>query len=138
MMKKLSYKYYSKQITTRDMVMFNLISRIRFPKILLLVLFIDVSVDSAMSPLMMRTECITHLNVRIGEHIGISPLTRKQVQPKNSSVADHLLLCNHSVSYDDFSILMRENKKCLLELKESLLIMIDKPCLNRNITSALL
>ena len=118
------------------MVMFNLISRIRFPKILLLVLFINVSVDSAMSPLMMRTECITHLNVRIGEHFGISPLTRKQVQPKNSSVADHLLLCNHSVSYDDFSILMRENKKCLLELKESLLIMIDKPCLNRNITSA--
>ena len=89
-----------------------------------------------MSPLMMRTECITHLNVRIGEHIGISPLTRKQVQPKNSSVADHLLLCKHSVSYDDFSILTRENKKCLLELKESLLIKIDKPSLNRNITSA--
>ena len=54
----------------------------------------------------------------------------------NSSVADHLLLCKHSVSYDDFSILTRENKKCLLELKESLLIKIDKPSLNRNITSA--
>ena len=79
-----------------------------------------------------------HLNVRIGEHIGISPLTRKQVKPKNSSVADHLLLCNHSASYDDFSILTRENKKFLLELKESLLIMRDKPSLNRNITLALL
>ena len=76
-----------------------------------------------------------HLNVRIGEHIGISTLTRKQVKPKNSSVADHLLLCNHSAYYDNFSILTRENKKFLLELKESLLIMRDKPSLNRNITS---
>ena len=78
-----------------------------------------------------------HLNVRIGigEHIGISPLTKKQVKPENSSLADHLLFCNHSASYDDFSILMRQNKKFLLELKESLL-MTDKPSLNRNITSA--
>ena len=71
-------------------------------------------------------ECIRHLNVRIGEHIGISPLTRKQVKPKNSSVADHLLLCNHSASYDDFSILTRDSSKFLLELKESLLILRDK------------
>ena len=76
------------------------------------------------------------LNIRIGEHIGISPLTRKQVKPKNSSAADHLLLCNHSASYDDFSILTRENKKVLLESKESLLIKRDKPSLNRNITLA--
>ena len=26
-------------------------------------------------------ECVRHLNVRIGEHIGISPLTKKQVKP---------------------------------------------------------
>ena len=55
-------------------------------------------------------ECMRHLNVRIGEEIGILPLSKKQVKPKNGSVADHLLLCNHS-SYDDFSILTRENKK---------------------------
>ena len=78
---------------------------------------------------------IRHLNVRTGEHIGISPLTRKQVTPKNSSVADYLLLCIHSASYDDFKI-TRENKKFPLELKESLLIMRDNPSLNRNITSA--
>ena len=77
-----------------------------------------------------------HMNVRIGEHIGISPFTSKQVKPKNSSVADYLLVCNHSASYDDFSVLTRENKKFLLELKERLLIMRDKPSLNRNITSA--
>ena len=80
-------------------------------------------------------ECVRQVNVRIGEHIGTSPLTRKQVKPKNSSVAYHLLLCNHSASYNDFSILTRENRTFLLELKESLLIMRDKPSLNRNITS---
>ena len=51
-----------------------------------------------------------HLNNRIGEHIGISPLTRIQVKPKNSSAVDHLPFCNHSASYDDFSISTRENK----------------------------
>ena len=77
-----------------------------------------------------------HLNVRIDEHIGISPLTKKQVKPKNSAVANHLLFCNHSASYDDFSIITVENKNFLLELKESQLIMRDKPSLNRNITLA--
>ena len=58
-------------------------------------------------------ECMRHLNVRIGEHIGISPLTKKYVKPKNSSVAGHLLLCNHSAPYYDFSTLTRGNKKFL-------------------------
>ena len=44
-------------------------------------------------------KCVRHLNVRIGEHIGISPLTKKQVKPKNSSVADDLY------SLQPFSIL---------------------------------
>ena len=81
-------------------------------------------------------ECTRHSNVRIGEHTGISPFTRKHIKPKNSSVADHLLLCNHSASYDNFSILTRENKTFSLELKGILLIMRAKPSLNRNITSA--
>ena len=81
-------------------------------------------------------ECMRNLNVRIAEQIRRLPLTRKQVKPKNSSVADHLLFRNHSASYDDFIILTHENNKFLLELKESLLIMRDKPSLNRNITSA--
>ena len=65
-------------------------------------------------------EHVRYLNVKNGENVGISSLTKKQVQPKNSSVADHLLFCNHSPSYGDFSILMLENKTFLLELKESL------------------
>ena len=81
-------------------------------------------------------ECLRHLNVRIGEHMGISPLTKRKVQPKGSVISDHLLLCNHSPFFEKFSVLTKENKKFLLELKESLLIMRDKPCLNRNIRSA--
>ena len=52
---------------------------------------------------------------------------------KGSTVSDHLLLCNHSPSFENVSVLWKENKKFLLELKESLLIMRDKPSLNRNI-----
>ena len=81
-------------------------------------------------------ECIRHLNVRIGEHIGISPLTNEKIKPKVSSISDHLLLCNHSPSFDDFSILSLDNKKYLLEIKESLFIKKDKPSLNKNVTSA--
>ena len=81
-------------------------------------------------------ECVRHLDVRIGEHIGISTLTRKKVKPKGSAVSDHLLLCKHSPSFENFSILTKENKNFLLELKESLLIMRDKPSLNRSIRSA--
>ena len=47
--------------------------------------------------------------------------------------------CNSSVIsyslFDSFSILAHENKKYLLEIKESLIIMRDKPSLNRNINS---
>ena len=78
------------------------ISKIR-SKIFLLVSFIKFRVGSAMSAIMVKFR--RHLNVRIGEHIVISPLLRKQVKPKNRSVVDHLLLCNQLASYDDFSIL---------------------------------
>ena len=81
-------------------------------------------------------ECVRHLNVTIEKHIRISPLTRKKVKPKGGAVSDHLLLCNHSSSFENFSVLTKDNKKSLLELKESLLIMRDKPSLNRNIRSA--
>ena len=51
--------------------------------------------------------------MRIGEHIGISPLTKKKFKSKGSAVSDHLLLCNHSPSYKIFSVLTKENKKFL-------------------------
>ena len=55
-------------------------------------------------------EFVRHLALRTDEHIGISSLTKKQVKPKNSSVDNHLLFCNHLASYNDFSILTCENK----------------------------
>ena len=66
-------------------------------------------------------EYIRHLNVRIGEHIGIC-----------SAVKDHLLLCKNFLSFENFSVLTKEIRKFVLELKESFLIMRDKPSLNRN------
>ena len=82
-------------------------------------------------------ESIRHLDIRYMEHICLSPLTGKKVKPiNNSSVRDHLLLCDYLPSFENFSILAHENKKFLLEIKESLLIMKDKPSLNRNISSA--
>ena len=81
-------------------------------------------------------EYARHLNVSLGEHIGISPLTKKKVNLKSSAVSDHLLLCNHSPFFESFSVLTKENIKFMLDLKESLLTTKDKPFLNRNIRSA--
>ena len=74
-------------------------------------------------------------NVRIGEHFRILPLTKKKVKAKDSAVTHHLLLCTHPPSFENFRGLTKENKIFLLELKEGLLIMRDKPSLNRNIRS---
>ena len=62
-------------------------------------------------------------------------LERRSNHQNNSAVCDHLLNCNVLPSFDIFSILAHENKKHLLEIKESLLVMRDKPSLNRNINS---
>ena len=77
-------------------------------------------------------ECVRRLNVRIGEHVHISPIIKKKLSLRTTLIyygdhllGDHLLFCNHSASYDDFSILIRENKKFLLELKENLLKIRD-------------
>ena len=70
-------------------------------------------------------ECVRYLAVS-GEHIGILPLSNKRIQPrKDSAVCNHLLNCNYLPTFEDFSVLFHENKKYLLELKESLLIMRD-------------
>ena len=82
-------------------------------------------------------ESIKDLDIRSGEHIGVSPFTAKKIKPSNNSgICDHLLQCNCLPSFDNFIVLTHENKKYLLEIKESLLIMKAKPSLNRNINSA--
>ena len=63
-----------------------------------------------------------HLKVRSGEHIGISPLTFNKVKPSaESSVRDHLLLCDHSPSFDDFTILTHGNNKFLFRNQRKLI-----------------
>ena len=57
-------------------------------------------------------ECIRHLN---WSTYCLSPRTKKEFEPMNSSVIDHLPFCNHSASFDDLSNLTRESKKFLLE-----------------------
>ena len=82
-------------------------------------------------------KCVRHLAVRSDKHIGILPLTNKSVQSrKDSGVCHHLLNCNYSPTFENFSALCYENKKYLLELKEILLIMRDRPLMNRNGSSA--
>ena len=79
-----------------------------------------------------------HLKVRSGEHIGISPLTFREVKPsKESAIRDHLLNCNNNDgTFDEFTILAYGHHKYVLEIKESLLIKGDRPVLNKNISSA--
>ena len=63
--------------------------------------------------------------------MGISNLTEKRVKNvKQSAVSDHLLQCDFSINFDDFDILASETNNFRLLIKESLLIMCDKPVLN--------
>ena len=79
-------------------------------------------------------ECVRHLALKCGEHVDISPLTNRRMQPrKNSAVRHHLLNFNYSGTIEYFSVLCHENKKCSLKLKENLIIMRDRPSMNRNI-----
>ena len=51
-------------------------------------------------------KCVRHLTVRSGEHADISPLTNKRVHSrKNSAACHHLLNCNYSPTFKDFSVL---------------------------------
>ena len=70
-----------------------------------------------------------HLQIRSGGYRGISPLTLKK-KSKESLIRYHLLQCFNSFSSDKFTILARENKKYLREIKKSILIKRDQPVLN--------
>ena len=72
-----------------------------------------------------------HLNVRSGEHIGLSPSTGNRVACKPSAILDHLLLHEHNnSSFNDFSVLCCENNFFKLSLRESVLIKRDSQELN--------
>ena len=78
-------------------------------------------------------ETCRHLSVRVGEHSGVSPFTRKKSKSKKSTaVKDHKLFCDHIVSIDDFKILATSDSDFHVKVKESLLISRDEPILNKN------
>ena len=73
------------------------------------------------------------MKVRVSEHQGGSPRTGKRVKGTlPTSVRDHMLDCDHTVAWEDSSIIGRESNHYLLEKKESLFIKRDNPSLNRN------
>ena len=81
-----------------------------------------------------KTFC--HFYTRAVESMGISNLTGKCLKNvKQSAISDHLLQCNCTINFDDFSNLAMDCNKFKLLLKEGLLIKRDKPILNRTIKS---
>ena len=70
-----------------------------------------------------KTKC--HFKVRMCEHLGISALTGKRVKgDDDSAIKEHLLFCNHTPDFEDFSILATNNNDWIME---SLLIHRDHP-----------
>ena len=77
-------------------------------------------------------ETDTCLNVRSGEHIGISTSIFTQTKPsKESAIDDHVLNCSNIWSFEEFIILTNGNNIFVLEIKESLLIKRDRRTLNK-------
>ena len=78
-------------------------------------------------------ETCRHLSIRVGEHSGVSTLTRKNSKAKTTTaIKDHMLFCDHAVSLEFFKILASSNSELHLKIKEGLLISRGKPELNRN------
>ena len=74
-----------------------------------------------------------HFKVRICEHLGISHLTEKKVKIDNNkltAIQEHLLCCNYSPSFEEFSISTKENNEFKWKITESPLIVRYKPVLN--------
>ena len=77
-----------------------------------------------------------HFFTRAAEHMGISNLTGKRLKNiKDSAVSDHLLQCSCAIDFDHFDILATDVSKFNLLVKESLLIKLDNPMLNRTTKS---
>ena len=102
----------------------------KFYRSYILALFTSFSVVAAMLPIMakltiiLRSEC---------EHLGISALTGKRVKgDDDSAIKEHLLFCNHTPDFEDFSILATNNNEFKVTVMETLLINRNHPPLNKN------
>ena len=125
-----NYRLFSK-VKINSVIIFALATVLH--KLLHQVQFTSFTVDYATNSIteMCKTRCCREMvNILI-----FSPLTSKRVQSrKDSAVCHYLLNCNYSPTFD-LRVLCHENTKYLLELKESLLIMRDRPSMNWNMRS---
>ena len=72
-----------------------------------------------------------HVKVRWNEHLGISPLTGKNIVGVQSDIRDHSKLCA-SAKWENFEVIARDDNRFHLRVKESLLISRDLPGLNKD------
>ena len=82
----------------------------KLPKMLLSGLVYKYKCDGCNATYYGKTK--RHFKVQICEHLGISHLTEKKVKIDNNkltAIQEHLLCCNYSPSFEDFSILTRES-----------------------------
>ena len=71
------------------------------------------------------------MKVQVSEHQAVSPRIGTRVKGLlSTSLRDLMLNCDHTVTWENFSIIVRESNHDLLETKESLLQ--DNSSLNRN------
>ena len=69
--------------------------------------------------------------------MGVSVHTGKNIKStKNSTVHDHMLVCNNTVSFEDFSVFANGTNDFRIKLQASLLIHRDGPQLNKVSESA--
>ena len=73
------------------------------------------------------------MKVRALKRREVSPRTSKRVKVTlSTSVRDNMLNCDHTVAWEELSIIARESNHYLLETKESIFIKRDKASLNRD------
>ena len=79
-----------------------------------------------------------HFQIRFSEHLGISKVTNlplKYNKKSSTAVRDHIHLCNHQNTPDNFRIIGSAKNDYHLKIKESLNILKEKPHLNKTIKS---
>ena len=77
-----------------------------------------------------------HFCTRASEQMGTSNITGRRIKnDKESEISDQMLQCDQPITFDDFDILASDSNKFKLLIKESLLIIRDKPVLNRTTKS---
>ena len=71
-----------------------------------------------------------NLLVRCREHLGINKLGQDVKSSGPSSIKDHIFKTGHKATFEDFSILAKNDNSFDLLIYESLLILRDRPSLN--------